>query len=100
LLRILWRANRNQLLAVDAEVNFVARLAKGSDRIEYRRGQGRLAYPASAVRTWKRGSTSTSATGTPLRAWSVDTKRSGSGRGSCMLAMRSSNFGPPSLLAY
>jgi hypothetical protein len=36
----------------------------------------------------------------PLRAPSVETKRSGSGSGSCMLAMRSSNFGPPSLLWY
>jgi len=30
----------------------------------------------------------------------VDKKRSGSGIGSCTLATRSSNLGPPSLLEY
>ena len=54
---------------------------------------------SDVARYLERGSSSMGMVWRPLRTWSANTKRSGSGRGSRMLAMRSSNRGP-SLFAY
>ena len=59
-----------------------------------------MAYAGSAACTWNRGSISTIGRRTPLRGSSVVTNSSGKAKGSCRLASRSSNFGPPSALAY